>query len=167
MRLSVVAARAEGGVIGRGNGLPWRLPRDLARFKQLTLGKPVIMGRRTFESIGRPLPGRRNIVVTRNRAWRAAGVAAAADLDAALALARSACGAEGEAFVIGGAALYAEALPRAGRIHLTEVEAAVDGDVWFPPFDEADFREIERIHHPADEQNAHAMTFRTLERIPL
>ena len=138
--LSLVAAIARNRVIGIGGRLPWHLPEDLRRFKRLTMGAPVIMGRRTHESIGRPLPGRRNIVVTRQTAAHWAGCAVAPSLAAALALGADAP----EAFVIGGAALYAEALPHASRLYLTLIDAAYDGDTWFPEFAAAAWREVSR-----------------------
>jgi dihydrofolate reductase len=137
---ALVAALARNRVIGVGNRLPWRLPEDLARFKRLTLGAPVIMGRRTRESIGRPLPGRRNIVVTRERQARWEGCVVAHSLDEALALARDAA----ETFVIGGAELYAQALPGADRLYLTLIDADYAGDAWFPEFDAAAWREVAR-----------------------
>lgn len=143
-RLALIAAVAANGVIGSDNALPWRLPEDLKRFKALTLGHPVIMGRRTFESIGRPLPGRRNIVVTRNADWRAEGCETAASLEAALA----AAGAAGEeVFVIGGAQLYAAALPLARRLYLTEIRHAFEGDARFPTLDRGAWQEMAREHH--------------------
>ena len=137
---ALVAALARHRVIGVGNRLPWRLPEDLQRFKRLTMGAPVIMGRRTRESIGRPLPGRRNIVVTRERAATWEGCVVAHSLDEALALADDAP----EAFVIGGAELYAQALPRAARLYLTLIDADYAGDAWFPEFDAAAWREVAR-----------------------
>jgi len=137
---ALVAALARHRVIGVGNRLPWRLPEDLQRFKRLTMGAPVIMGRRTRESIGRPLPGRRNIVVTRERAATWEGCVVAHSLDEALALANDAP----EAFVIGGAELYAQALPRAARLYLTLIDADYAGDAWFPEFDAAAWREVAR-----------------------
>ncbi|HLB15045.1 MAG TPA: dihydrofolate reductase [Burkholderiales bacterium] len=137
---ALVAALARNRVIGVGNRLPWRLPEDLARFKRLTMGAPVIMGRKTRESIGRPLPGRRNIVVTRARDVNWEGCIVAHSLDEALALARDA----GEAFVIGGAELYAQALPRADRLYLTLIDADYAGDASFPEFDAAAWREVAR-----------------------
>lgn len=141
--VSVIAAVAANGVIGAGNALPWRLPEDLKHFRAATLGHPVIMGRKTFESIGRPLPGRRNIVVTRNAEYQAAGCETAASLAAALA----ACAGTDEVFVIGGAELYAAALPLAQRLYLTEIRAAFDGDARFPDFDRGAWRETAREHH--------------------
>lgn len=159
-RVTLVVAATEDGVIGRDNAMPWHLPADLARFKQLTWGKPIVMGRRTFESIGRALPGRRNVVVTRDPAWRAEGVHAADSLDAALA----ACGDAAEVMVIGGAQLYAAALPRAGRVELTRIHARIDGDTRFPALDPAEWREVARIERAADARNAHALSFISLER---
>ena len=151
--LTLVVARADNGVIGRDGQLPWHLPEDLKRFRRLTLGKPVVMGRRTYDSIGKPLPGRRNIVLTRQLGWRADGVETAVTLDDALALAAD----TPEVAIIGGATVYAEALPRADRIELTEVHAAPAGDTFFPPLDPARWREIAR---EADAQ----MSFVTLVR---
>ena len=157
--VTLVVARAVNGVIGRDGALPWRLPADLRHFKALTIGKPVVMGRRTFVSIGRPLPGRHNIVLTRDRGWTADGVTVAADLAAALAAAGDAA----EAMIIGGAAVYADALPLAARVELTEVHAAPDGDTVLPPFEPAAWRETARADHAAD-GDAPGYSFVTLER---
>ncbi len=140
-RLGIIVAVAANGVIGAQGDLPWRLPEDLRHFKQITLGHAIIMGRATWDSIGRPLPRRRNIVVTRNRSFRADGVEVAHSLDEALTLARTT---DPEPFVIGGASLYAEALPRATRLEITEVHAEVPGDTWFPGFDRGAFTEVSR-----------------------
>jgi len=141
MTLSIIVAMTDDRVIGRDNALPWRLPEDLKRFKTITMGHPIIMGRRTFESIGKPLPGRRNIVVT-SRPLAAAGVQTARSLNEALALCPEG---EGERFVIGGARMFEEALSRADKIYLTLVHADVPGDVRFPPVNlERDFRVVER-----------------------
>jgi dihydrofolate reductase len=162
-RVSLIVAVAENGVIGRAGQLPWHLPDDLKRFKALTLGKPMLMGRRTFESIGRPLPGRTSLVLTRAAGWAApAGALAVHSMDEALAQARR-CGAE-ELAVIGGAEVFHLALPLARRIDLTRVHAEVSGDVHFPQLDPREWREIERMDHPADARHAHAMTFSVLER---
>jgi dihydrofolate reductase len=134
-RLSLIVARARNGAIGRDNALPWHLPEDLQHFKATTLGHPILMGRRTFESIGRPLPGRRSIVLTRDPAWAHAGCERAASLDEAVAL----CAGVPEAFVIGGAQVYAAALPNADRLIITEVDLDVDGDAFFPPTDPAEW----------------------------
>jgi len=163
--ISFVVARADNGVIGRDNTLPWHLPADLKHFKRLTVGKPVVMGRKTFESIGKPLPGRHNIVLTGDPNWRADGVTVVANLAEAIAAAGldPKTRAE-EVMIIGGAAVYAEALPIATRVYLTEVHAAPEGDTLLPPFDRARWREVAREDHPADEGRA-AYSFVTLERV--
>lgn len=143
MKLSLIVARARNGTIGRDNALPWKLPDDLAHFRRTTMGHPIVMGRRTWESIARPLPGRRNIVVTGRADWRADGVERAASLDDALAL----CAGVDEVFVIGGAQLFEAALPKADAIVATEIDADVDGDVSFPPLDPRDWAEIARRAH--------------------
>ena len=161
-RITLAVAVADNGVIGRGGALPWRLPEDLRRFKAATLGKPVLMGRKTFESIGRALPGRLNIVLTRRAGWRPADpeVRVAADLDAALALAGDAA----EVSVIGGSEIYALALPRASRVLVTEVHATPEGDTRLPRFDPLEWREVSRERWPADERHVHDMSFVVLER---
>lgn len=159
-RVSLIVAMTPAGVIGRDNDLPWRLPDDLARFKALTLGKPIIMGRRTWESIGRPLPGRSNIVLSRNAHFAPSGAIVVPDLRRAL----EAAGEVDEVFVIGGAQVYALALAHADRLYLTIVHADVDGDVRFPPVDAAEWREVERSEHAADGRHAWPMTFSLLER---
>jgi dihydrofolate reductase len=162
MRVSLIAAVASNGVIGRDGGLPWHLPADLARFKALTMGHHLVVGRRTWESIGRPLPGRRMVVVSGGAPELPPGVQRAGSLAGALALAARA--GEEEVFVGGGAALFAEALPLADRLYLTRVLAEVPGDVHLPPIDEARWRETSREHHPADERHAYPFVFVTLER---
>lgn len=163
MILTLVVARADNGVIGRDGGLPWHLPADLKHFKRLTVGKPVVMGRRTFDSIGKPLPGRHNIVMTRS-GWTAAGVTVVPNLAEAVAAAGLQQGARpDEIMIIGGAAVYAEALPSARRVHLTEIHAAPDGDTVLPPFDPAVWRETAREAHAGD-GDAPAYSFVTLER---
>ena len=143
-RLSLIAAVAANGVIGSDNALPWRLPEDLKCFKALTLGHPVIMGRKTHESIGRPLPGRRNIVVSHNATFAAAGCETAASLEAAIA---ACAGTADEIFIIGGAQIYAKALPLAERLYLTEICAEFPGDARFPAFDRDIWHETAREHH--------------------
>ena len=143
MRITLIAALAANGVIGRDNALPWRIPEDLRRFKQNTLGHPVIMGRKTWESLGRPLPGRNNIVITRQDNYVAEGAQCAPNLDQALALAESSAGGE-ECFVIGGSEIYGLALARADRMLLTEVARNFDGDASFPAFDKTQWREVSR-----------------------
>lgn len=143
----LVAAVARNGVIGAGGDMPWHLPADLRRFKAITLGKPMIMGRRTFDAIGRPLPGRRTIVVTRDRGWASAGVETAASLDEAL---RRAADPEPEEIIVaGGGEIYAQAIGRADRLRLTWIDAAPDGDAWFPEVDPDRWRETGREPHPA------------------
>ena len=159
MHLSLIVAMAKNRVIGNNNQMPWHLPADFAYFKKITTGHPVIMGRKTFESIGRPLPGRRNIIVSRNTAFHAENVEVMNSLEAAI----SACQSE-DVFVIGGATLYAEALPRADRIYLTEVDAAPEGDTLFPLLDKIQWREVARARRDADAKNVHAMEFTVLER---
>ena len=150
---------ADNGVIGRDNGLPWHLPDDLRRFRSLTMGHAVLMGRRTFESIGRPLPGRRNLVLTRDPGWRAAGVEAFADVDEAF---RAVAGAR--LFVIGGAAVYAACWPRIGQVELTEVHGEFEGDTRLAGFDRRQWRETLRERHAADARHAAAFSFVTLVR---
>ena len=158
-RVTLVVAVAGNGVIGRAGALPWRLPDDLKRFKQTTLGKPVLMGRKTWDSIGRPLPGRRNIVLSTRPGFTASG----ADVFPSLAAALDACAGEAEVMVIGGAEIYRAALPLATRIHLTRVHATPDGDTRLDlPLD--GWRELSREDHPADDRHAHAFSFVTLGR---
>jgi dihydrofolate reductase len=159
-RLELVVAAARNGVIGRDNGLPWRLPADLAHFKRVTLGHPILMGRRTWDSIGRPLPGRQNIVLTRDPAFRAAG----ATVVHSLAAARAAAAGADRLMVIGGAQLYRECLGAADVLHLTEVDADVDGDARFPAWRRDDWQEVWREAHPADERHAYPYSFVTLTR---
>lgn len=160
MIISLIVAMDRRGVIGAGGALPWRLSDDLKRFKAITMGKPLLMGRKTHESIGRPLPGRQNIILTRQRGYEAQGCAVVHDVEDALA----ACAGFEEVMVMGGAALYEVFLPRAGRIYLTRVRAEVEGDTWFPPFDESAWNEVERRDYPADERNEYPCSFRVLEK---
>ncbi|MEO8927435.1 MAG: dihydrofolate reductase [Caulobacteraceae bacterium] len=162
-------ARGANGVIGRAGGLPWRLKSDLIRFRDLTLGKPVIMGRGTWDSLPRrPLPGRTNIVLSRDGSFAARGAVVCEDFSQGLQIAREQALEDGadEVCVIGGAALFEIALPRARRIYLTEVDARPQGDVVFPPFDEADWTEMRREASPAGPDDDHAFVFRVLERGP-
>jgi len=144
-KVYLVAAVAANGVIGKDGGLPWQLPEDLKHFKRLTLGHPVIMGRRTWESLGKALPGRDNIVVTSRAGYDAPGAAVAGSLDAALAM----CTGEPVAFVIGGSRLFADALPIAAGLVLTEIQRDFPGDTWFPAYDRAQWREAQREAHAA------------------
>jgi dihydrofolate reductase len=161
-QVTFVVAVADNGIIGARGGMPWHLPADLSHFKQLTLGKPILMGRRTWDSIGRPLPGRRNLVLTTDPEWAAEGAERVSSLDQALALA-AADGAD-ELMVIGGAAVYRLALPRAQRIYLTRIHASPEGDTHFPELDADAWEEVARRERPADERNAHDLTFVVLER---
>jgi len=158
-RVNLIVAWGHNRVIGRAGKLPWHLPADLRHFRQTTMGHPIVMGRRTWESIGRALPGRRNIVITRNPAWSAPGCESARGLGAALAM----CAGEAEVFVIGGAQLFAEALPLAQRLFLTEIDADFDGDTFFPPFDPAGWRETAREHPQPDAGRPYGIDFVTLE----
>lgn len=148
-RLTIVAAVAKNRVIGAGNALPWRLPEDLRRFKALTLGHPIVMGRKTWDSLGRPLPGRTHIVVSRDARLRAAGAERACSLDEAIARATTAPGSE-EIFIIGGAEIYRQALPLAQRMQITEIDRDFDGDVFFPPFDPREWIEKGRERHRSE-----------------
>ena len=159
-RLTLIVARARNGVIGRDGTLPWRLPEDLAFFKRTTMGHPIVMGRRTWESIGRPLPGRRSIVVSRQAGFAAAGAEVAASLDEALRL----CAGSAEVFVIGGAQFYAEALPLADRLIVTEIDADFEGDTYWPAPDPAQWREAAREHLPPAGERSFALDFVTYLR---
>ena len=165
MRVSILVAVAENGVIGRDGGLPWRLPADLRFFKRVTMGHHLVMGRKTWASIGRPLPGRTMVVLTRDPALAIPGARVVHELPEALALARAA--GDTEAFVIGGAELYALALPLADRLYLTRVHADVEGDVRLPDYDPGEWVEVAREEHAADDDHAHAFALCTLERRPL
>ena len=161
MHLSVIVAVAENGVVGRSNALPWYLPADLMYFKKVTMGKPILMGRKTFESIGRPLPGRSNIVLSRDRGYAAEGVKVVASLQQALGLASDIAIIDGrdELVVIGGAAIYALAIPIADRLYITEVHAEVDGDVHLPAVDWSQWREVSRQRNTAVEPNPYDFSF--------
>lgn len=158
--ISIIAALARNRVIGIDNRLPWRLPADLKFFRRTTLGHAVIMGRKNYESIGRPLPQRRNIVLSTDPGYRAPGCEVRHSLAAALA----AAGDDPEIFIIGGANLYAQALPLAERMYLTLIEAEFDGDAWFPEYDEREWRETAREEHAPDADNPYRFSFLTLQR---
>ena len=165
MKVSLVAALDRQRGIGRGNDLPWRLPDDLKRFKALTLGKPVLMGRRTAESLGRALPGRTNLVLTRGGQVPFEGMRAVGSIDEAVAVARA--GGAQELCVIGGGEVYALALPRADVLHLTHVDTVVaDADAFFPAWEPAQWREMHREPHAADAKHAHPFDFADYHRIP-
>ena len=164
MFISIIVAVAENGIIGRRGKLPWRLSADLQRFKRLTMGHTIIMGRRTWESIGRALPGRRSVVVTRQQDYviDVAAVAKSASLEAAIELAKAA--GDDEAFIIGGAELYHAALALANRLHYTRVRAEIDGDTTFPNISWDDWRLVESAEHPADDKNEFPCAFEVYER---
>lgn len=160
-------ARGANGVIGRAGALPWRLRSDMIRFRELTLGKPVIMGRKTWQSLPRrPLPGRTNIVLSRDGSFQPSDAVVCEDLSEAVQMAREQAAEDGaaEVCVIGGAEVFAAALPRARRLYLTEVAASPKGEIVFPAFDESEWIEVDRRGHPAGPQDDHAFVFRILER---
>lgn len=161
MKISIIVAMAANGVIGNDNELPWHLPADLKHFKQTTMGKPILMGRKTWESIGRPLPGRTNIVITRDSAYSATGCIVVNSIEAALA----AAGEQDEVMVIGGAELYRQVLPCADTIYLTRIHASFDGDTRFPEISDTEWQQLERIDHEADEKNLQDYSFIRLERV--
>jgi dihydrofolate reductase len=160
MRLSIIVALADNGVIGRGNALPWRLSADLKRFKSLTMGHHLLMGRKTFESIGRSLPGRTTIVITRSP-LNAEGAIAATSTEQAVTLASD----DSEAFIAGGAEIYAQTIHRASRMYLTRVHAEVEGDAYFPDFDDVnEWHLVDSEHFEADEKNEYPYSFLTYDR---
>ena len=159
-RISLIAALAQNRVIGIENRLPWKLPEDLAHFKALTLGHPILMGRKTFESLGRPLPGRRNIVITRNPDYQSSGCEIAVSIGDAIAL----CAEAEEIFFIGGAELYKQVVPLVDRLYLTEVEIEAQGDAWFPDYDCSAFREVSRESHTGEKGDALGFDFVVYER---
>ena len=164
--LVLVVAVAENGVIGRNGRLPWRIPSDLKHFKSVTMGKPMVMGRKTFDSIGKPLPGRANIVLTRDKNWRVEGVLVGHTLEEVLQIADGEAGKAGadEIAVIGGIALFEATLPIAAKIELTEVHASPEGDTFFPEYDRSAFRETRREGPQQGEKDDHAFSVVTLER---
>ena len=159
--ISLIAAMSDRRVIGVKNRLPWHLPADLKWFRQQTMGKPILMGRLTFESIGRPLPGRTNIIVTRDRDYRVDGALVCHDIEAALA----AAGDAEEIMVIGGATFYRQMMSRASRLYITVVHADIAGDAWFPEIDASRWREDQRIDHPADDANPYPYSFVIYNRL--
>jgi len=160
MRISIIAALSDNNVIGRDNRLPWRLPADMKSFKRLTTGHTIIMGRKTFEALKKPLPNRVSIIVTSNTSYAPEGVRVANSLDGALV---ESTGQE-EVFVIGGERIYREALPIADRMYLTHVHACVAGDTWFPQFDPGDWEMTREENHEADDENPYSFTFRVYDR---
>ncbi|HRK17720.1 MAG TPA: dihydrofolate reductase [Hyphomicrobiaceae bacterium] len=166
--ISIIVAVARNGVIGRDGKMPWHNPSELAYFKATTMGKPIIMGRKTYQSIGRALPGRRNIVVTRDRGFSAAGVETVASLDAAIARAtvpQPGAAAPDEIMIIGGGQIYAEALPRAARVYLTRIDASPEGDATFPPLDPARWRESTRRDLPQGPKDQFPATVFIYDRV--
>ncbi len=159
MMVIVVAAVSENGIIGRSNALPWHLPADLRRFKQLTTGQTVVMGRKTWESIGQPLPNRRSIVISRTPGFRPEGAEVVPDFSAALLASRT-----GDLFVIGGSRVFEAALPLADRLELTRVHASVPGDAHFPAVDLSEWKLVAEARHPADDRHAHPFSFLTYDR---
>lgn len=151
-RFSLIVAMDDNRLIGSNNGLPWHLPADLAYFKRTTMGKPIIMGRKTFESIGKSLPGRRNIVVTRDPNFTAEGCEIANSIDAAIDLCRQ----DNEIMLIGGASLYQQSLARATDLYITRIHHCFDGDTWFPDFDESEWKIVNREYFEADHSNPYA-----------
>ena len=165
MHISLIWAMSRNRVIGRNNRLPWRLPKDSRFFRTITMGKPVVMGRRTFESVGQPLAGRTNIVLTRS-GFTHDGVRIVSTLDAALEVAEGQCRIDGteECFVTGGADIYALALPRADRLYETLIDAEIDGDTFFPPYDASAFTLVAKEAFDADEEHAFSFSIRVLDR---
>ncbi|MDH5433096.1 MAG: type 3 dihydrofolate reductase [Gammaproteobacteria bacterium] len=153
--ISLVCAMAKNRVIGKDNQMPWHLPADLQHFKKVTMGKPIIMGRKTYESIGRPLPGRQNIVVSRNADLTIEGCDTATSFEEALALVES----HDEVMVIGGGLLYQQTLPFANKLHLTFIDLEVDGDTQFPDFESLSLTEVARESHQPDEKNPYSYEF--------
>lgn len=164
MKLCLIVAVSRNGVIGRDNQLPWHLPEDLKFFKSVTMGKPILMGRKTFESIGRPLPGRTNIVISRDPQWHSPGVQVAQSLEAALERGREACRTESaeEIMVIGGEQIYRMSLPLADRLYLTQVDAEIEGDAYFPVVDFDDWQQVSEALPEAYDD--HSYRFLTLDR---
>ncbi len=158
--ISLIAAMARNRVIGKDNAMPWHLPADLAHFKRVTMGKPVIMGRNTYESIGRPLPGRKNVVISRNPDYSPEGCVVVSSIDAALAE----CAEVDEVMIIGGGQLYQAMLPHADRLYLTLIDSDLDGDTQFPDYTGYDWKVVDTEHYAADERNQYDLEFVTLDR---
>lgn len=165
--LSMIVATADNNIIGKDNTMPWHLPADLAYFKKITLGKPIIMGRKTYESIGRPLPGRRNIVISRDESYVAEGIDTVTSVEHALALVDGSDGSQAvkEIMVIGGGAIYKHCLPNADRLYVTHIKAKVDGDTQFPNYDNASWQKTSSELRSSDEKNAYDLNFCVYERI--
>lgn len=164
MPISIIVAVSENSVIGRDNDLPWHLPADLKHFMNTTRGHPVVMGRKTFESLQQPLTNRPNIVITRDPEYTAEGAFIAHSLDEALAKARQVSSDDEEIFILGGSEIFRQALPLADRLYLTLVHAQVEGDVYFPQWDESRWKLVDEVHHERDERHEYAMSFRLYTR---
>jgi len=160
MSLSIVVAMDENHLIGKDNKLPWHLPADLAYFKKITTGKSIVMGRKTYDSIGRPLPNRRNIVISRNSKTLITGCEVITSIDEVLSITKD----EDEVMIIGGASLCEQLLPQVSRLYITKIEGKFDGDVYFPEYDESDWRQVSCESHLPDTSNQHAHHFLVLER---
>ncbi|MBW5291237.1 MAG: Dihydrofolate reductase [Candidatus Ruthia sp. Asou_11_S2] len=160
MKLSIIVAMDDNQLIGKNNALPWHLPADLAYFKKTTTGKAVLMGRKTYDSIGRPLPNRRNIIVNRNTKFKADGCEVVGSINAALSLANG----DNELMIMGGASFYEQMVNKVDRLYITEVKGKFEGDAYFPEFDRTQFSELSRDSHQADEKNLHAYDFVILDR---
>jgi dihydrofolate reductase len=161
MKIAIIVATDEQGLIGKDNDLPWRLSADLQHFKRVTMAKPIIMGRRTHESIGRPLPGRQNIVISSRQGYQAQGCDVVQSLDAALDLCRN----EEEVMIMGGASLYQQTLPIADKLYLTLVHTRLEGDTWFPEWSTEEWDLISREPHEADDKNDYDYSFMLYQRI--
>jgi len=161
MKVAIIVAMDKQGLIGRNNDLPWKLSADLKYFRRVTMGKPLVMGRNTHESIGRPLPGRKNIIVTSNANYHVDGCTVVSSLDQALL----ACDDAEEVMVMGGASLYEQLLPQADRVYLTHVNAELEGDTWFPQWNKDQWQEISREDHQADEKNQYPYSFVVYDRV--
>ena len=161
MIISIIAAMANQRAIGINNSLPWNLPADMQWFRKCTMGKPIIMGRTTYESIGKPLPGRKNVIVTRNVEYRVEGAIVVHSLEQAIEAVQG----EAEAMIIGGSNIYSQALDFADRLYLTEIHSDVEADSWFPEFDLQQWQQQSREDHTADEKNIHDYSFVVLQRL--
>ena len=160
MKLAIIVATDEQGLIGKDNDLPWKLSADLQYFRKVTMGKPIIMGRRTHESIGRPLPGRGNIIITSDKTYRAEGCIVTHSMSQAI----KACENAQEVMIMGGASLYQQWLPTADKIYLTQVHATLEGDTWFPDWNKEQWHEVSKEAYPADEKNEYPYSFILYER---
>ncbi len=158
--LSMIVATANNNVIGKDNNMPWHLPADLAYFKKITLGKPIVMGRKTYESIGRPLPGRRNIVISRDQNYSSEGIDTVGSVEQALALVDNV----EEVMVIGGGAIYKHCLPAASRLYITHINATIEGDTYFPDHNDGNWQKVSSEIRASDENNPHQLDFCVYER---